>query len=163
MQLAHLKKLIFLLLAGCTAQNPWSYDSIDAGDPLFNSKRLTYTAPNGYPPWKIECLEMGANKSVSISLMQHRFHSEEPTKIKVSLSIEGDLFEEWTPIFEGLMKVVLSDSMGNLLIQSLQEGKKVGILIGGFEETLEPDLFKKGFVKLGKNSLNWLNIRNPLQ
>ncbi|MBS0625558.1 MAG: hypothetical protein JSS32_05875 [Verrucomicrobia bacterium] len=156
--------LLLLFLAGCAAPNPWRYDSISAGDPLFDSAKLTYSPLTGYPPWKIEVLKMGGETEVHLCLMQYKFHpmAGDPSKIKVVLALEDRQVEETLPIFEGSMKLRLSDTLASTLIESLQDGKKVGILIDGFEETIDPDLFKNQFAKFDQSSRNWLNLQSPL-
>jgi hypothetical protein len=106
---------------------------------------------------------MGSEMYVYLYLVQHRLHPNKPGQIIVTLVSEDVREEGLVPLFEGNMKLRFSDSLAIKLIQSLQEGKKVSILIDGFEETIDPDLFEKNFSKLNKGSLDWLNIRNPLQ
>ena len=149
----------------------WSYDAITTGSPLFDSARLTHSPLTGYPPWKIEILKSQEETEIFVSLVQYQLHplADDPFKVKISLSIQDESnstvrsLEDTVPLFEGRMRLRFSNSLAQEFIQSLQEGKKVSILIDGLEETIEPDLFKKNFSKLDGTSFNWLNIQNPLE
>jgi hypothetical protein len=159
--------LYFLILfaTGYSAPNPWSYEVIEAGDPLFDSAKVSYSPTTGYPPWKIELIKTNGEIGVYLSLVQHHLHPlpNEPFKIKLNLSVEERNLEETIPLLEGNMKIRFPSSLALAFIQSLQDGKKVGILIDGLEETIEPDFFKETFSKLDKKRFDWLNIQNPIQ
>ena len=148
--------VLTLLLTACSAQRDWSYDAITTGSPLFDSARLTHSPLTGYPPWKIEILKSQEETEIFVSLVQYQLHplADDPFKVKISLSIQDESnstvrsLEDTVPLFEGRMRLRFSNSLAQEFIQSLQEGKKVSILIDGLEETIEPDLFKKKFFKV---------------
>lgn len=155
--------LLFALLAGCSPTDPWSQDGIMSSDGSFTLKRLSYVPPSGYPPWKIEFFRDGEELRAFVSLMQHRFHSVDSSGVRVRLSLEGEILEELTPVFEGGMKIKLPVRLANSLIRALQEGKKVSILVGEWEETLGAASFKRKFTKLMDDSREWLLIQTPLK
>lgn len=75
----------------------------------------------------------------------NRFRFTEKGEIKISLTINNEIYEELTPVHEGAMRVRMGAEMTKRLIQALQEGNEVGILIDGFEETLNPNQFSLFF------------------
>lgn len=150
-------------LVGCSALDPWSQDGIVSSDGTFASKRLSYAPTSGYPPWRIEFFREGEELRAFVSLMRHRFRPADFGRVRVRLSLEGEVLEELTTLFEGGMKVKLSDRLTNSLIRALQEGKKVSILVGEWEETLEAASFKRKFTKLMDDSREWLAIQTPLK
>lgn len=79
-----------------------------------------------------------------LSLTKFRLSPDCSTLI---VTIQGVSYEEAITPHEGLMRVRLSPDTANLLIQALQRGEQVSILIDGFEETLDPDQFSRTFSK----------------
>jgi len=153
---------LFVLLAGCSLSDPWSQDGLIEGDGSFASKRLSYTPLAGHPPWRLEFFRDGDELGVFLSLVQHRFHALD-AGVKVKISVAGEVFEEWTPVFAGGMKIKLSQRLTNTLILALQEGKKVSILVGEWEEAILAGSFKRKFTKLMDDSREWLLIQTPLK
>jgi hypothetical protein len=81
---------------------------------------------------------------------------------KVLLTIRGIAYEETIVPHEGLMRVRLPETTTNRLIQALQDGEKVSILIDGFEENLEPDQFSSSFAQfLGQGQFFQNFLRGP--
>jgi hypothetical protein len=163
--------VLLLLTASCTNSNSWNYDAIASGSPAFDSTRITHFSPSGYPPWKIEILKNQEKVEIFLSLIQYQLHplDDAPHRINILLSVKDESnltvrsIEDTVPLFEGKMRLRFSDTLATEFIQSLQEGKKVSILVDGLEETIEPDFFKEIFSKLDSISPRWLNIQNPLE
>jgi len=147
----------FLLLAGCWSQSPWHLDAIAAGDSAYDSSRLVYTPSASH--LRLELLRVGNEVEIFLYLTQHRLNSTE-----LSLTIEGEEFKEIAPMREGRMRVGLSKEMGKRLILALQEGKPVGILLDGFQETINPDAFLGMYGDFLKGTSPFANaLRGPLQ
>lgn len=158
-----IKRLLTLsLLAGC-GKGDWRYDAMATYYPEFDSKRLSHQPTNGYPPWKIEIVKMGEELETFVSLMRHRFSSSKDS-VSVRLCWDGEVKDGEAFIFDGRMKIRFSDLLTEALIQALQEGKKVSILIDNMQETLGPDFFKENFAKLMKSSYDWeMHLQTPLK
>lgn len=157
-----IKILAGIFLTGC-AVDSWKQDGIAAGGALFDSKRLCYSPLEGYPPWKIEFFRTGDEIEAFISLTQYEFRRVEGGA-RVRLRVEREEREEIAGLFEGNMKVKLSEGFVKEMILALQEGKKVSILIDEWQETLPADSFKEKFTKLmDKGSQDWFSIQTPLK
>jgi hypothetical protein len=78
-------------------------------------------------------------------LKQFRYQVGDTLSIKAIFISDGEQQEEILPVREGRMRLRISSKTTENLIRSLQEGKKVDILINGYEETLEP--FPEGSFK----------------
>lgn len=153
------------LLMSCSSGNaPWVIDSIIAGDKSFNSTRLVYKNPLSCSPLKLEWIRSGEETFCFLSLSRFRFHPlpTDPPTVKVEFHIEGEVFEESIPLSEGGMRLRLSPSRAESLISFLQEGKKVAILVDGFEETFHPENFQK-MVDKWKGSPFRNPLRDPLE
>lgn len=149
-------------LVGCGSMDPWVLDGIHAGDAQFDSKRLSYLPAGGYPPWKIEFFREGGEILAFVSLVQYGFRSE--GLVKVGLEVQGkSVYEEEASVLAGGMRVQFSKGFTSALIQALQEGEKVSILVDGWQETLETVSFKKNFAKLLDDSPEWQLIQTPLK
>lgn len=106
-------------------------------------------------------LKIGDEIEAFLSLTKFRLS---PDCSKIILTIQGESYEETIAPHEGLMRVRLSPGTTNLLIQALQRGDHVGILIDGFEENLDPDQFSRSFSKfLGKGRFFQNFLKGPLQ
>ena len=88
---------------------------------------------------------MGDQIEAFISLTRFRFTSK--TELKILFTIEGESFESLAEVNEGAMRVRLEEKTTNLVIQALQEGREVAILIDGFKETLTPEQFADSFAR----------------
>lgn len=77
-----------------------------------------------------------------LSLNRFRFTSN---PVSVRILIEGETFIEEAPVHEGAMRLKLSEKATEKLIQALQNGLEVGILVDGFEERLNPSQFPAKF------------------
>ena len=158
--------LAILLLAGCASKSdPWNQDAVKAETSRFDSKRLSYMPLSGHPPWRIDIVQMDGEPDVFISLIQHQFHPIPGSRqIKVVLHLGEKTLEDLSPLFQGNMKLQLSPTLSKTLIQSLQEGQKVSILINEWEETISSSSFEKNFAKfMNPSYLDWLNIQTPLK
>jgi hypothetical protein len=144
---AHLIK--YLILVGfawsCAAPQTWTLDTIATGNQAFDSSRLKFASTQAHPPVAFEMIKMGDQVEAFISLTRFRFTS--PEQVKVLFTIGQETFEEALAVNEGAMRVRLLPETTGRVIQALQEGHKVAILIDGFEETLDPEQFSSSFAK----------------
>jgi hypothetical protein len=148
------------LLCGCSATSPWRIDSIAAGEARFNSSRLRYASSQRHPPLVFEMLKIGDEVQAFLSLTKFRLS---PHCTKLILTIRGEVHEEAITPHEGLMRVRLGNAITSRLIQALQRGDQVSILIDGFEENLDPSQFSPSFSQfLGVGSVFSNFIQGPL-
>lgn len=151
--------LLLALLASCSSTNPWHVDSISAGDTCFNSTRLKYTSSDIHPSLVFEMLRIDNGIEAFLSLPRSRLS---PSCKKVLLTIRGIAYEEAIVPHEGRMRVRLPEATTSRLIQALQDGEKVSILMDGFEENLEPDQFSNSFAKfLGQGQFFQNFLKGP--
>jgi hypothetical protein len=122
--------------------SPWRVEDISAGDHSFNISRLRFTSMKEQPSLLFEILKTGSETHAFINLIRFRFSEE---IAKVTLKIEEQTFEENLPVLEGRMRLRLPKESTELITKALQAGKKVDILLDGFEETLDPEQFSDTF------------------
>ncbi|HSX10543.1 MAG TPA: hypothetical protein VLF94_02350 [Chlamydiales bacterium] len=152
--------LLIALLVGCTKTNPWNIDSISAGDSRFNGARLRYISAQRHPSLIFEMLKVGEEVQAFLSLTRYRLSPDCKTLV---LTIHGETHEEAIVPHQGLMRVRLSSDTTNKLIQALQSGEKVDILVDGFEESLEPGQFSGSFSKfVGRGHFFQNLIQGPI-
>jgi hypothetical protein len=153
--------LVFLLCAGCTVVSPWKLDSIAAGDATFSSARLIYQDPAHDAPFRLEFLRLGT--AVNLFLSQTHFPIASPDSSYASVQIqigEEPPFNEEIPLHEGRMRLHFPEETTLRVTRALADGKKVAILVDGFEETIEPERFSKLYEKLQGSAAF---IQNPFK
>ncbi len=133
------------IVYGCSTPHLWTLNTIATGDPAFDCSRLIYASKQAYPPMAFELVKMGDQVEGFIHLTRFRFTSQ--PQVKVLFTIAEESFENWVPVNEGAMRIRLIPETTQRLIQALQEGDKVAILIDGFEETLDPTQFSSSFAQ----------------
>jgi len=138
---------LILLLSSCmTGPTHWSVDAIAAGDRIFNSSRMRYTSTQGGEhPILFEMVRVGDRIEAYISLTRFKLRSKKIAK--VCFTIDSQTFEDSIPVHEGGMRLTLSEETTQKLIQALQMGHKIAILLDDFEEVLEPNEFSRSFDK----------------
>lgn len=137
-----------LILFGCSHPSSWIVHSIAAGDQSFDVSRLRYLSSQAHPPLLFEMINFGQEIETYISL--NRFHFTSGKSIKVSFTIDKEIFETMAPVYEGGMRIRLSHEITLQLIRALQEGKEIAILVDGFEELLKPAQFSSSFARFAK-------------
>lgn len=154
---------LFGILAACSfTPSPWIADSIAAGDRSFDTSRLRYASSQIHPPLAFEMLRTGGQIEAYLSLNRFRLPSIEP--VKVFFTVEDQSFEEEILVHEGGMRLRLSSETTQWLIETLQDGHKIGILLDDFEETLDPGQFSRSFAKFLEEGYFFQNLlRGPNQ
>jgi hypothetical protein len=133
-----------LLLCGCSgAQGLWTIDSISTGEKAYDIARIRY-AQDPLQPLGFEITQVGDRTEAFLSLSRFRLEGD----ATIFFTIGGQTFEELAPVHEGGMRLRLSTETTGRLIQALQDGQKVAIVLDDFEELLDPE----GFI--------WTNLRN---
>jgi hypothetical protein len=157
---------LLILISGCTYVSPWRVESIAAGDKTFDSSRMRYQNLFIATPLLFEFLRVGDGLEAYLCLTQFRWNPspENPQAVKAQFIIDGETTEVYLPLLEGRMKLRLPTELTTTLILALQDGKKVGILIDGFEETLDPENFNRSYNKFLKNRVSLQSIfKGPVQ
>lgn len=132
-----------LILSACTATNIWQLDSIATGEKAFDSARLVYSDPLHSPlRFEVVGLETGVESFISLSKHKLSPSRDHPNAVEAQFTIDGEKFVEVIPILEGRMRLRLPPELTGRLIEALQEGEKIDILLDGFEQTLEPESFQ---------------------
>lgn len=151
-------RFIFLscFLAGCTAASPWKLETISTGNRSFDSARLSYSDNDS--PLRFEIVRMETNIEAFLNLKKYKFTPSD--KVKIEFYIDGEKTTETVPFLEGKMRLRLPQETTKRVIEALQEGMEVVIMVDGFEEHIYPELFKKQYEKLaGESAL----FRNPFK
>lgn len=144
----------------CASLTPWKLDSIVTGDSSYNSARLTYRLPSSETPFGLEFLRLDSTVALFLNLKQ-RAISDDPASIAVRLQFGDEApFEEIVPFMEGQMRLHFPEKLTGQITKALQDGKKVGILVDGFEEIISPDRFSRLYEKFTGSVVFF---RNPLK
>lgn len=120
-----------IILTGCSTPSSWIVDSIAAGD----FSRLRFLSSQAHAPLTFEMVKYEDHVEAFLSLNRFRFTSN---PIEVLFTINGKVYREETPVHEGAMRIKLSESATERVIQALQNAMEVDILVDGFEEHLTP-------------------------
>lgn len=156
--------LLSCFLWSCSTSSHWQLDAIVAGDKQFNSARLKYTTPRTTSPLSFELARVGDHLEAYISLVRYHFVKAEDSSIKISFTFNEEQKEERVPLLEGSMRLHLPFQITEQIIDALQKGEKVGILVDDFEQILLPELFSKLYEKLMGSTIFLQNpIKGPLQ
>lgn len=131
-----------LLLSGCALNNSaWNLDRIASHDTSYSLSKLSFNKENSNSPLGFELTQMG--DQVESFLTLSRFYFPDKKSTTISFHIENESFEEEAKIHKGRMKIKLSKETTTRLIQALQNGKKIVILLDSFEQVLEQGSFKR--------------------
>lgn len=137
----HQVLLISAVLCSCATQESWTCDTLPGA---IDSSRLTYISKEDYPPMHFQMLKIGDQVEAFISLQRFHFTSNNVT---VEFKIGEDIFEDTVAVHEGKMRIRLHPETCQRIIQALQLGQDVGILVDGFEEKLDAARFSNSFSK----------------
>lgn len=148
--------LVLLFVCGC-APTAWRLESINSGDAAFNAARLLYQDSS---PLRLELIRSGEEISSFLSLTQFWF---QPPIVKARFLLGETALEESLPVLEGSMRLRMPPKLTEQLIAALREGKKVSILVDGFEETLFPDQFSKLYEKFTGKTVFFQNPFKEMQ
>ena len=150
---------LVLFLSACSGPALWEVDSIMAGDLSFDSSKMTFCSPEAHPPLNFALIRFG--NEIGAFLTLNRFHFTSDTA-RVILEIEDEIFEDLAAVYEGRMRLKLSSESTKKVIQSLQDGKEVVILVDGFREKLEPSQFSLRFGRFSQGGSFFNFIKGPL-
>lgn len=142
-----------LILSACASSTIWKLDSIATGEKAFDSARLVYANAIASPlQFEIVGQETGVESFLSLSKHRLTASSEYPNEIEAQFTIEEEKFVERIPLLEGRMRLRLPPELSGRFIEALQEGKKIDILLDGFELTLEPERFSKFYEQVARKA-----------
>ena len=134
------------ILSGCASTSPWKLDTIACGNKEYDSARLAYEGS----PLRLEFIKLGEQIDLFVSLTQYHFTPlpEDASSACVQLSIAGQTaIEEIVSLLQGQMRLHFPKETADKIVKALQEGQTVDMLIDGFQETLQPELFVKSYEK----------------
>ncbi|HEY4255387.1 MAG TPA: hypothetical protein VGM34_03465 [Chlamydiales bacterium] len=143
---------------------PWRLDSIATGDHSSDSSRLIYSTSSSH--LKLEFLRIGKELFAYLFLQQHKFvpSSTNPGHVELSLTLDGIETKHFLPMRHGSMRLPLPEEIKEKLISALQDGKEVGILLNGFEQTISPSLFQERYKEFVGGTVDFFQfIKGPLK
>lgn len=126
---------LFFAFLGCSHSSSWVVNSITSGDLAFDFTRARFLSQTAHPILTFEIVRGKEESEAFISLNRFRFQKD---PVLVELTIGDETFSEEIHVHEGLMRLKLPSELTNRLIQALQMGKEVAILVDGFTEKLTP-------------------------
>lgn len=139
-----------LIFVSCSEINqPWKFDAIATQNKVFDSSRITYFDPIN-SPLHFEIIHSDTGLNAFISLTKYQFRTSEEGYLHIDFEIDGMKYEDSLPLLEGGMRLCLSQDRTQALINSLCNGKKVTILVDGFEQSITPNQFKNLYAKMNR-------------
>jgi hypothetical protein len=126
---------LFLLFLGCSHSSSWVVNSITSGDLAFDFTRARFLSLTAHPILSFEIVRGKEESEAFISLNRFRFQKD---PVLVELIIDDEIFCDEVHVHEGAMRLKLSSKLSERIIQALQKGKEVAILVDGFREVLTP-------------------------
>lgn len=141
--MANLRHLISLLLTtACASQaSHWTLDQVGGAE----LSRLRYHSQQAHPTLAFELVKFGSDVEAFLSLT--RFRLKEADRVNILFTIDQETFSEEIAVHEGKMRLKIPPETSARLIQALQDGHKIGILLDDFEETLDPGEFPNSYAK----------------
>lgn len=128
---------LFFAFLGCSHSSSWVVNSITSGDLAFDFTRARFLSHTAHSILSFEIVKGKEPAESFISLNRFRFQTD---PVLVEMTIGDETFSEEIHVHEGAMRLKLSSLSTNRIIQALQEGKEVVILVDGFLEKLTPAL-----------------------
>ena len=110
---------------------------------MFDFSRIRYISNQAHAPFLFEIHKVTDRLECFLSL--NRFRLKESPEVKVTFRFNEREIVIQIPVHEGGMRLRLPEEITNLLIEALQDGHKIGILLDDFEETLDPSQFSSSF------------------
>jgi hypothetical protein len=145
-----LRKWIWWLAIGassCAAPPTlWKLDTIALSDSSSNLSRLTFHPPHSN--LELELLKGPDGEVLTfLTAQRHTFapSAEDARLTHVLVRIEGDEKRVQAYLRKGGMRLRLLKEIGEPIILALKEGKKVELLLDGFQGTILPDSFPSLF------------------
>lgn len=132
-----LSQLLLFAFWGCSSPSSWVLSSLASGDLAFDFTRARFISLTAHPILSFEIVKGSEQSEAFISLNRFRFQTD---PILVELTIGEETFSEEVPVHEGAMRLKLPPESTNRIIQALQEGREVAILVDDFVEKLTPAL-----------------------
>lgn len=158
--------LILTALVSCATPSRWSIDTISAGDPLFDSTRLSYRSENPDTPLYLELIRTDGEIFGSLNLRQFSFHpiSQKRKGVEATFRLGDSTIVAELPLLEGNMKARLPSSLTDALLAALQENTQVHVSVDGFQETFLPDHFSDAFTAWSHSSSRLSGkLRGPVE
>jgi len=158
--------ILFSILCSCYTSSAWKLEAISAGEKSFNSARLKYVPTTNQSPLHFEMTRVGDQIEAYLNLVRYHFSTskENSLLVKTIFTIDGNSKEEWIPLLEGSMRLRIPSETTQEIIEALQKGQEIGILVDDFEQTLSPEFFSQFYKQLTGSTIFFQNpIKGPLQ
>lgn len=150
--------LLFLLLS-CSKQSHWAFDQVHSDQKEFRSAKLTYYSLDPVHGIDLEFLKTEEHLKVYLNIHSIPIapNKEDPKNTVCTIVIDEETLRCSAYRLDGGQRFLISNDVGETLIEALKNQKPVSISIASYRTVLKPEDFSSKFEKL----LNPLPIQNP--
>ena len=141
-------RLVLVFLCGCSTETPWELSSLPAGEKKFDCARICYKSDNSLSGISLELYYAQGIVVGYLKSTLRRFDTEK-AQIQLGSTTEEILLD----LHEGHMRAKIPDKVIEKVIQTLQDGQSVSIIIGSQTQIFRPDQFSKAYHQLTQGSL----------
>lgn len=141
----YIRSLWLSILLACSSHSPWQLDSLASGNKEFNTKKLEFKTTHRLDGINVEFLRVGEHLIGYLSTSGRQFQSNHALFEVGSEKIELEL-----EVREGRMRAKLPQNLTLKMIEALQAGESVVMMVGGLEQHLSPEQFANFYNQLRK-------------
>ncbi|HUD00839.1 MAG TPA: hypothetical protein VMR37_00770 [Rhabdochlamydiaceae bacterium] len=151
---------LLLILCACESNKSWEVSHVQSDKKDNHSSRLSYPVGDIVNGIGIEmiCAQGLVNTYLEVHAQHIPPYQGNSKEALVILKIEGKTFQGIADRHEGGQRLSMPPQLHQLLIESLQLGRPVTILLEGYFTTLDPKEFSEQFRELQSPPIN-----NPFQ
>jgi len=152
--------ILLLSLFGCYSSNGWEVAHVQAGNPDYDSARLSYHISDRVNGIGIEMIY--ARKQLHTYLEVHSQtippHQNNLQEALVKLTIGNEHHRSTAYRHAGGQRLSLPQDLQSMFIDALEHGEAVTIALEGYSATIQPENFSKIFSQFKSSP-----IKNPLR
>ena len=117
--------ILILILVGCTKNVPYEINYIVSNEKKYNSSRIRFSDV-GYKEIEFEVLFLSKNTKCFLNFYYSSLVGDKDQVMKVSTGDQN--LEELCHCMKGKQRLLLSDRLSEIIIDSLKDGKKISII-----------------------------------
>ncbi len=153
-----------LVLSSCERQDPWTLQTIRAGNSDFNSSKLAYATEDQVNGLDLEILS--SKKELRIALLVHSHpvpaYDLDEKKALVKISSPEKQIVTLASRREGGQRLILPEKVHPFILSTLKNGEPLTLQVPGYKSTVMPKKFSTLLEKLEHPSPFELIIHLPM-
>ncbi|PIS01417.1 MAG: hypothetical protein COT84_02385 [Chlamydiae bacterium CG10_big_fil_rev_8_21_14_0_10_35_9] len=137
---------LLLLITSCATKSNWHLSQIDSQEVQYRSSRFVYH-PDKYCDLELELVCYQNETKAFINLLHEALIQENNKPILLTFTIDGTSYEGATYLLKGGQRLQISEPLTDKLINSLQQGKEISIILNSSQLDIDPGNFTKIYAK----------------